>query len=133
MRINRSDIAGWSTVEHHRVSRSRLPAPGARSNLPVQARPLDWRLAVRAAAARLNETWGLADATAQPEMMDLAQQLAALLCAYGELPEEVERMEARAGERVAVRRPPAPPHSAMPSARPSRPAGAGFPRLIPRR
>jgi hypothetical protein len=133
MRINGSDIAGWTSVEYHRLSRSRLPVAEARSNQPVQVRPLDWQQAVRAAAARLNETWGLSDATGQPVMLELAQQLAALLCAYSKLPEEVERMEARAGALVAGRRASATPHPAMTVAKPPRLAAAGPRRLMPRR
>ncbi len=52
----------------------------------------DWKMAVRAAAARLSEHLGSRD---DPVAAALANELAALLCAYGLVDEELERMRAR--------------------------------------
>ncbi len=62
-------------------------------------------MAVRAAAARLSEHLGSCD---DPVAAALANDLAALLCAYGLVDEELERMQARdAGSVRVVVRPPA--------------------------
>jgi hypothetical protein len=52
----------------------------------------DWKMAVRAAAARLSEHLGSCD---DPVAAALANDLAALLCAYGLVDEELARMKAR--------------------------------------
>ena len=62
------------------------------------ARPLDWDLAVRVAAARLKETYVLPDTGGHPSPAAEVQELAALLSAYGKLAEERDRMQARAGD-----------------------------------
>jgi hypothetical protein len=54
-------------------------------------RPLDWDSAVRAAAARLDEGWELPETKCDPM---LQEELAAFLCAYDMLGEEVEHMDA---------------------------------------
>ena len=53
---------------------------------------LDREMAVRAAAARLNEGFGLLDPLGHPEVAALAHELAALLCAYSMVGKEVDRM-----------------------------------------
>jgi hypothetical protein len=60
--------------------------------------PLDWNQALQVAAARLGEQYILADTAKHPLLADQVQWLAALLCAYGKLAEEVDRMQARAAE-----------------------------------
>jgi hypothetical protein len=64
----------------------------------VELRPLDWDMVVRAAAARLNDTFGVPDPMDDPLVVGLAQALAPLLCAYGRAAQEVDRMEATATE-----------------------------------
>jgi hypothetical protein len=64
----------------------------------VKLRPLDWDMVVRAAADRLNGTFGLPDPMDDPLLVDLAHELAPLLCAYGRAGQEVDRMEATATE-----------------------------------
>lgn len=58
----------------------------------------DWSMAVRVAAARLEEHFGTLD---HPVVATLANELAALLCAYGMIEEEHDRMRARQGFTVA--------------------------------
>jgi hypothetical protein len=64
-------------------------------NHPPTQPPLDWQQALRAAASRLNEKWLLPATRDHPAVADMAVQLAALVCAYGKLSEEVDRMQAR--------------------------------------
>jgi hypothetical protein len=59
---------------------------------PHDARPLDWDIAVHAAAARLEESWVLPDATGRMLSSGLAGELAATLCAFGMVAAEVEHM-----------------------------------------
>lgn len=59
---------------------------------PVNIGPADWAMAVRAAAARLGEHFGSPD---HPAVAALATDLAALLCAYGLVEEEIQRMRVR--------------------------------------
>lgn len=62
-----------------------------------QIRPLlDWDQAVRVATARLSEKFVMHDGKDSPAVAEMAQELAAFLCAYGKLAEEVDRMGARA-------------------------------------
>jgi hypothetical protein len=72
--------------------------PGERS---PKYRPLDWNLAVRVAAARLSEQAILPDTMGYALLTGEAQRLAALLCAYGKLAEEADRMQRRADEAPA--------------------------------
>jgi hypothetical protein len=73
-------------------------APPARDTVggpamrPHDARPLDWDNAVHAAAARLEESWVLPDATGRMLSSGLAGELAATLCAFGMVAAEVEHM-----------------------------------------
>ena len=53
--------------------------------------PLDWREAMRAATARLNEGWELPETRCHSAV---EEELAAFLCAYGMLGDEVDRMHA---------------------------------------
>ena len=95
MRTDCPDLALRETARCGHVAP--LPAPAhepevARRKDSLAAHPLDWDEAVRAAAARLSETWIQPDTKHHPVVRGLAQQLAALLCAYGELPGEADRM-----------------------------------------
>ena len=60
-------------------------------NHSFQAPGLDWRHAVRAAAARLDRGWELAETKCDPAV---EEELAAFLCAYGVLGDEVDRLDA---------------------------------------
>ena len=53
--------------------------------------PLDWRQAVRAATARLNEGWELPETRCHSAA---EEELAVFLCAYNVLVKEVDRMQA---------------------------------------
>jgi hypothetical protein len=74
------------------------PPPPARDTVggpairPHDARPFDWDNAVDAAAARLEESWVLPDATGRMLSSGLAGELAATLCAFGMVAAEVEHM-----------------------------------------
>jgi hypothetical protein len=59
-------------------------------NHSLQAPRLDWGQAVRAATARLDEGWELPETKCDPAV---EEELAAFLCAYGVLGEEVERID----------------------------------------
>ncbi len=78
------------------------PAPEA---IPARdARPLDWRHVVDAAAARLEESLFRPDASGYMAASGLADELAATLCAYGMVANEVAHMHGRADD-LAVRGP----------------------------
>ena len=59
-------------------------------DLPLEPRTLDWITAVDTAAVRLNEGFGLQYPMNDPVLIGLAQELAALLCAYGMVAEEID-------------------------------------------
>ena len=59
-------------------------------NHSFQAPNLDWGQAVRAATARRDQGWELAETKCDPAV---EEELAALLCAYGVLGEEVDRLD----------------------------------------
>src|ERR1019366_4049097 len=107
MRINRPDFAGWRTLNRRRVVRLPSQAPElhvAQFDHSLVRRPLDWGQAVRAAAARLNESRVLPDTNDQSVVEGMAERLAPLLVAYGKLAEEVDRMQAGADESPVNRR-----------------------------
>lgn len=60
---------------------------------------VDGDFAVRVATARLNEKSGGLDPSVHRMLLPLAIELAALLCAYGMIAEEADRMQARAAEQ----------------------------------
>lgn len=57
--------------------------------------PLDWDQAMRVAKARLKEKLDVLEGDNNPAIAEMAEELAVFICAYGKLPEEVDRMEAR--------------------------------------
>jgi hypothetical protein len=59
-------------------------------NHSLQAPRLDWGRAVRAATARLDEGWELPETKCDPAV---EEELAAFLCAYGVLGDEVDRID----------------------------------------
>jgi hypothetical protein len=67
-----------------------------------ERRPLDWSEAVRAADARLAEQQIEPGSPARPAEGE-AEELAALICAYGLLAGEVDHMRARIPSPAAVR------------------------------
>jgi len=100
MKIDRSVMAIYEGVE--------VPGSVARSDTTIAlcpdtltnslgSGPPDWRMAVGVAAARLGEHFGPLD---HPVVAALANDLAALFCAYGMVEGERDRMRAR--HRVAV-------------------------------
>lgn len=68
---------------------------------PHDRRPLDWGYAVEAAVARLEESWVWPDGTGHMQSSGLADELAATLCAYGMVAEEVDHMHDHAGKHLA--------------------------------
>jgi hypothetical protein len=79
-----------------------LPGPATR---PQDPRPLDWGHVVDAAAARLEESWVRPDNTGHMLASGLAEELAATLCAYGMVAEEVDHMHHHEDALPAVRQP----------------------------
>ncbi len=77
----------------------------ARHNHPPEFGPLNWDQAVRAAAARLAEEDVPPDTASDPLLAGHTAWLAGLLCAYGKLADEVDRMQARAYELPVSKRP----------------------------
>ena len=71
--------------------------------------PHDWNEALRVAAARLGEGYALPDTVAHPALAREIHYLAALLCAYGKLPEEADRLRARDNCQAAESRRAHPP------------------------
>jgi hypothetical protein len=59
----------------------------------IKPEPLDWDAAVHAAGVLLDERFGPIGAVLNPAMTDMAQELAARLCAYDEITEAVEHMQ----------------------------------------
>lgn len=66
--------------------------PARRQRNSNDPRPLDWDTAVHAARALLDEAFGLPASTNDPAMTDMAQELAARLCAYDEILDAVDHM-----------------------------------------
>jgi len=58
------------------------------------ASPLDWKQAVLAATARLQDGWQLPETNCHLAMAPLEEELAAFLCAYGVIENEVDRLHA---------------------------------------
>jgi hypothetical protein len=56
--------------------------------------PLDWAQAVRAATARLHDGWESPETDCHLAMAELEEELAAFLCAYGVIGDEVDRLHA---------------------------------------
>jgi len=77
----------------------------ARHNHPPESGPLDWDHAVQAATMRLQEEDIMPDTASHPLLADQAARLAALLCAYGMLADETDRMQARLAEPSVTKRP----------------------------
>ena len=61
----------------------------------VEAGPLDWDTAVHAARVLLDEMFGPPGSMDNPAMTDMAQELAARLCAYDEILDAVEHMQSQ--------------------------------------
>ena len=72
--------------------------------------PLDWAQAIRVATARLSERLKIHSDNISPEIAVMAEELATLLCAFGKLGEEFDRMEARKKNAAGVSDP-TPPDS----------------------
>ena len=74
----------------HATLRAREPAP------------LDWNQALQVAAARLGEQYILPGTAKHPLLADQVEWLAALLCAYRKLAEEVDRIQVQAEGELPV-------------------------------
>jgi len=74
---------------------------------------LDWNAAVRVATARLNEGWLMPRRKYHPVTAELIEELAAFLCAYGLLAEEVRRPARVDIPPVASRAPREVPNASM--------------------
>ncbi len=97
-----------------------MSSTAAHPSHPPNRSPLDWDLAVRVAAARLKETYVLPDTAGLPTPAAAVQRLAALLCAYGKLAEEADRMQAHAAEPPAAKPAKLKPRRAAPTGKPPR-------------
>jgi hypothetical protein len=96
------------------------PVPGSDSEggqlrNSIEPEPLGWDAAVHASGVLLEEMFGPPGSVDNPIMRDMARELAARLCAYDEIAEVVEDVQARAltprpvdlwaeGERTRTRR-----------------------------
>jgi len=80
--------AAWAPVPESNAGAARL------SN-SVEAEPLDWDVAVRAAGVLLAETFDPAGSADDPVVTDMARDLAARLCAYHEVGAAVAHMNTR--------------------------------------
>ncbi len=69
---------------------------------PIDPPPMDWRHAVDAAAARLNESWVRPDTTGFMVASGLAGELAATLSAYGMTAAEAAHMRGRLDRALAA-------------------------------
>jgi hypothetical protein len=72
---------------------SAAPSDRLRNSPPPP--PLDWEVALQAAAALLDETFGATGSLGDPLMADMVQELAARLCAYNEIETAVEHLHVR--------------------------------------
>jgi hypothetical protein len=90
---------------------------------------LDWDHAIRVAAARLKESWLLPETRNHPAVVALAVELAAFLCAYGLLAEEVRRARAKADNAAVVNQPTEEPRGGTMWSEPPRFAIDGLPNL----
>ena len=109
-----------TTLQHtsERLCVLNLPAAVSVPNIDclnhlLESPPLDleWDDAIRAAAARLKESWLLPETQHHPAVATLAVELAAFLCAYGLLAEEVRRSQAQADNPAVVTQPTAEPRN----------------------
>lgn len=60
---------------------------------------------MRAATSRLKEKLNIVGGGDVPQLREMAEDLAVLICAYGRLAEEVDRMEAREENAGKVQNP----------------------------
>ena len=108
MRENRRNLIARATADRPGAPGSLAEAPErdvGQVNPPHQPRPLDWKEAICAAEARLNEVRIEPGTGDHPLVAGAAVELAAELCAYGMLADEVDYMRARADERPAGKQP----------------------------
>ena len=108
VRVVRRKVAIRKSVESRDVGQ--LPAWGVAPEPDVAKnltnRPaLDWSQAVRAATSRLKEKLNIVGGGDVPQLREMAEDLAVLICAYGRLAEEVDRMEAREENAGKVQNP----------------------------
>lgn len=108
MRTRRPNDMARKTVERPCVpsllARTSEPESGC-LNHSLETRPVDWDQAMCAAAARLNEGWLLPETGNHPAVAELVWELAALMCAYGLVAEEVGRGPARASKLPILKLP----------------------------
>jgi len=98
MRTHRSKDLVRKAIERPGLPDSPVPEGGAESGDLKNWIALDLEEARRVAAARLKEGWISPDTANHPVAAALVEELAALLCAYGLLAKEAERM--RTGAEV---------------------------------
>ncbi|MGO8740142.1 hypothetical protein [Rhodoblastus sp.] len=108
VRVVRRKVAVAKSVEPQDVgqlpARGRAPGPDAARNLTNRP-ALDWSQAVCAATSRLKEKLNIVGGGDVPQLREMAEDLAVLICAYGRLAEEVERMMAREENAGKVQNP----------------------------
>jgi hypothetical protein len=105
MWTNCSNGTARKTVEPAHAGNVLTPGPERIiecANRSAESRSLDWDQAVRAAVARLGEGWPETDTTGHSAAAGLAEELGALLCAYGLLAQEVHRGRDRADKLPAL-------------------------------
>jgi hypothetical protein len=108
MRENRGNFIARATADRPGATGPLAGAPEpdvGQVNAPRQPRSLDWREAICAAEARLNEVRIGPGTGDQPLVAGAAVELAAELCAFGMLADEVDHMRTRADERPAGKQP----------------------------
>ncbi len=108
MRENRGDFIARATAKRPGAAGPPARAPEldvGQVKSPHEPRPLDWKEAVHAAEARLNEVRIAPGTGDHPVVASAAVELAAELCAYGMLADEVDHMREREDIRRADKQP----------------------------
>jgi len=82
MSVDRPIVAGREIILATRTPPPVSEVSAYRRNYPIDEGPLDWQVAVSAATALLNASFGLPVSADDPIVADMARDLAARLCAY---------------------------------------------------
>jgi hypothetical protein len=91
---------------------------GRRLRNSIEPEPVEWHVAVHAAASLLDEMFGPPGSAADPAITDMARDLAARLCAYHEIVEVVEQ--------TRMHEPAPPAQSSHPGSSPEGPSSPGL-------
>jgi hypothetical protein len=104
MAIDRSIVSALKIPYTPLPMRTSADSSDRRRNSPPPP-PLDWDVALQAAAALLDETFGVTGSLGDPLMADMVQELAARLCAYNEMGTAVEHLHVRQDSEEAEKSP----------------------------